>query len=384
MRKVKKLIALLLVVAISLSACNFNDAGISDNNDKSDDIEIDIDREKFTDMSDENFLSYIEDEVYAGIVDQLSSEKYQVEDVDAIYISQEYIDELEFNSQENIFFGYRLSELDKQYEGTRYIFTSDDKGNTVTQAYEKYDDTYDKVIQNIAIGTGVIAICATVSIVSPIVGAPAAVKIIFTAAAKTATTFALSSGTISAISAAIITGLETGNIEEAKKAAIVSGSESFKWGAIIGAVIGGTSSSVKLVKSARSHPKPRESEIYVLQHYKKAKEQIAFKDGEKVSYNTEGATRPDLIVKNKDGTVKAIEVKNYNLESEASRNELYHVLKRQISSRVENLPKGSTQEIVLDVRGRGLSKELIQEVTNKIKESCNNVYPDIPVKIIRY
>lgn len=383
----KKLISLLLVVVILLTACNSKDVNISDSSDKSvdvEDIETDVNCAQFTDMSGADFLTYVEDEVYAGIEGQLLNEKYQVENVDAIYISQEYIDELEFNSQENIFFGYKLSELDAQYEGTRYIFTTDDNGNTVIKAYEKYDDTYEKILRNVAIGTGVIVICATISIASAGVGAPAAVNMVFMASAKTAAAFALSSGAISATCAAIVTGVETENIEETMKAAAVSGSESYKWGAITGAVTGGASKAVKLIKSARSHPTPRQSEIDVLERYKRGEEQVAFKDKKRVNPKTEGSTRPDIIVKNKDNTVKAIEVKNYNLKSDKSRNNLYQVLKKQVSSRVENLPKGSTQEIVLDVRGRGFSKELIKDVTNKIQEACNSVYKDIPVTVMGY
>ena len=38
-----------------------------------------------------------------------------------------------------------------------------------------------------------------------------------------------------------------------------------------------------------------------------------------VSSTTTGATRPDVVVKNADGSIKAIEVKNYNLASSNSR-----------------------------------------------------------------
>ena len=52
-------------------------------------------------MSDEKLLQYIEDDIYAGITEQLASEDYTVESVDAIYISEEYLEEIEYNSQEN-------------------------------------------------------------------------------------------------------------------------------------------------------------------------------------------------------------------------------------------------------------------------------------------
>ena len=103
-----------------------------------------------------------------------------------------------------------------------------------------------------------------------------------------------------------------------------------------------------LVKSARSHPTPRESELKVLDRTKGAEEQVSYLDGVEVSPTTTGATRPDVVVKNADGSIKAIEVKNYNLASSNSRYYLNRELKRQVTNRVNNLPLGSTQEIVLD------------------------------------
>ena len=58
----------------------------------------------FTGMSDSALLPYIEDTLYSELVADLNSEEYFVEDVTAIYISQEYINELAYNSQSNTFF----------------------------------------------------------------------------------------------------------------------------------------------------------------------------------------------------------------------------------------------------------------------------------------
>lgn len=57
----------------------------------------------------------------------LDSSDYFVENVQAVYISQEYLDELAFNSQENVYFGYTLSELNAQFQGEKYIFTLGEK-----------------------------------------------------------------------------------------------------------------------------------------------------------------------------------------------------------------------------------------------------------------
>jgi hypothetical protein len=100
--------------------------------------------------------------------------------------------------------------------------------------------------------------------------------------------------------------------------------------------------------------------------------------------NTPGATRPDVVVKHADGTVRAIEVKNYNLASSSSRNTLLRELERQVKDRLSNLPAGSTQEIHLDVSGRGFSDELLQFVEKEIRERLADIYPDITIKFLRY
>lgn len=199
----------------------------------------------FTSLNDQNLMRYVEDTVYSDLVNQLGSDRYFVENVEAVYISKEYLDELAYNSQENIYFGYKLSELDEAFQGEKYIFTLGENGQTDVVPFEEYDDTYDKVIRNIAIGTGVILLCVTVSVVTGGVGAPA-VSMIFAASAKSATVFALSSGVISGVSAGVVEGIETHDFDKAMKAAALKGNEGFMWGACTGAVAGGASESIAL------------------------------------------------------------------------------------------------------------------------------------------
>lgn len=203
-----------------------------------------IDTENLT-MDDPDLLQYVEDNVYSTLVDQLDDEGYFVENVSAVYVSQEYLDEIAFNSQSNVFFGYSLQDLDAEFEGTRYVFTLGEDGSTTVQAFEDYDDTYERVIKNVAIGTGVILICVTVSVATAGAGAPA-VSLIFATAAKSGTTLALSSGAISFAAASIVTGVKSGNPEEAIKAGALAGSDSFKWGAISGAIAGGGTEALAL------------------------------------------------------------------------------------------------------------------------------------------
>lgn len=91
-----------------------------------------------------------------------------------------------------------------------------------------------------------------------------------------------------------------------------------------------------------------------------------------------------LPLNSNDGSIKAIEVKNYNLASSNSRSVLYKETVGEVTDRVNNLPSGSTQEIILDVRGRGFSKDVIDNVMENIQSRCAPVYKDIPVTVMSY
>ena len=195
------------------------------------------DVQEFRGMNDPSLLPYMEDALYDGLLTALDGGDYAVEDVRAVYISQEYLDELAYNSQANLFFGYTIAELDAQFEGTRYIFTLDEHNETGVKPFEAHEnDTYTRVLKNVAIGAGVILICVTVSVLSA-PGAPA-VSLIFACAAKTGTALAMKGGAMGFLSAGVLTYLQTGNLEKAFDAGLLKGSEGFKWGAIGGSLMG--------------------------------------------------------------------------------------------------------------------------------------------------
>ena len=200
---------------------------------------------EFENLDDTDLLRYIEDDVYAELVSALDSDQYFVENVRTAYISKEYLEEVSYNSKSNIFFGYTLQDLDNAYGDRKYVFTLEDNGETIVKPFEDYDDTYDRVIKNVAIGTGVILVCVTVSFVTAGAGAPAT-SMIFAASAKTGTVMALSTGGLGGIAAGIITNIQTGDMDQAIKAAALEGSEGFKWGAIAGMFSGGASEFMAL------------------------------------------------------------------------------------------------------------------------------------------
>ena len=351
---------------------------------------------EFTGMSDSNLLQYVEDSVYSDLVAEFSSEDYIIENVQATYVSKEYLEELSYNSQSNVFFGYTLEELNAQFQGTRYIFTLGDDGTTVVEPFEKYDDTYEKVVKNVAIGAGVILLCVTVSVVTGGAGL-APVSMVFMTSAKTAASFAVSGTFFGGISAGIVEGMRTNDFNAALKAAAVGGSEGLKWGAIFGALIGGatelsaihrTSKAVEgaieykkgTVKIPDDLPQWRQAELRALNETG-GYEQLSYLKGKQVQFGTQGATRPDIVRVLSDH-IEAIEVKYYNLENEACLSSLYNELVREITARVANLPKGSTQRIILDVTGRGFTEATCNTVKNKIWSLLENIYPNIPIEIV--
>ncbi len=201
-------------------------------------------------LDDTFLLQYVEDSVYSSLIHQLNSENFFIENVEAIYYPKEYIEALAFNSQQNRYFGYTAKELDTQFHGIKYIFTMGDDGRTIVVPMETVsDDIYVKAMEDVLIGSGVILICVTVSLIA----APAApaVGMIFTASASNGTAFALKSGAISFAAAAIIKGYETESFDQAIRAGVAAAGEGFKWGAITGIVVGGASKWKSLYGAAK-------------------------------------------------------------------------------------------------------------------------------------
>lgn len=259
-KSVSLLLSLLMLISV-LQGCNVNNGSskaTSDNTTtdetKTTDLSVSVQDQtfgiddtakSFNELSDPQLLGYMESAVYSDVLEHIDSTKYAVENVEAIYISKEYLEESSYNSKSNVFFGYTLDELDEQFQGTKYVFTLGDDGKTTVKPFEKYDDTYDKMLLNVAIGTGVILVCVTVSAVTAGAGAPAVAEI-FAMSAKTGAKVALSSAAIGGIAAGVIKGIETQDFEESLKAAALAGSEGFKWGAIVGAITGGIGEAASL------------------------------------------------------------------------------------------------------------------------------------------
>lgn len=229
----KRIIAVIITIAFLLTGCSIGGKNQESKTKTTTTTSI-SEKLKFGDMKNSESLEQYKDEVYSTLINSFGNKEYYIEDIKATYVSQEYIDEINENSKENIYFGYTLSQLDKQFSGKRYVFTADDNGKTVVKEFEKYDDTYEQVIKNVSVGAGVILFCATVSAVTGGV-----TYIVFATAASEGTKMALSAGGISAVISGGVTYVQTGDINKSLKSAALEGSKEFKWGAILGSVAGG-------------------------------------------------------------------------------------------------------------------------------------------------
>ena len=117
-------------------------------------------------------------------------------------------------------------------------------------------------------------------------------------------------------------------------------------------------------------PSWRQSEKDIANEYPGYREQVVFQGGKEVPKKVAGSTVPDLYrAKTFFRRAHAIEVKNYLLSEPANRKNLVNVLKKQINHRATELPKGTRQTIILDVRGQTISKEVLKALKAEIKEN---------------
>lgn len=250
----KRVLSLLILSALLLTSCGNSNSSNVKSESKVNDSEISNEdyTEKFNSINDQELNQYIEDAVYVELVNQINEwdteEEYYVESVDTAYISQEYIDELTYNSQSNIFFGYNLADLDEDFS-EKYVFSLGEEGETIIRPVEEYVNEYEAAIKNVAMGSGVILVCVTVSVATGGVGT-GAITIVFAEAAASGAVCAGMSGAIAGTASAIVAGIKTKNMNEAVKSGLIGASEGFKCGAIIGAVTGSVS-GVGIVNSLK-------------------------------------------------------------------------------------------------------------------------------------
>lgn len=250
----KKLLAVLMSGTLALSGCSIpvHQDSADSNSLETQQANLEVSAAQggeFAKMSEEGLPEYIRDSVYEQVLSHGLPDGSLVENVQAVYISQEYIDELAYNSQSTVFFGYTIAELQNQFQGSKYVYTLGDDGQTIVHACQGYDDTYDQIIRNVAVGGGVILVCVTVSAATA--GVAPACSMVFAIAASTGTEAALSGAAIGAITSGAATAILTdGDVEASVKAAALGGSEGLKVGAMMGAIGGGAAEATGLKGAA--------------------------------------------------------------------------------------------------------------------------------------
>lgn len=243
----RRLLVILLCLALTLQGCAFPKAEQAAEGSTETVKDNEAARTAVSDGSID--LQTIEDAVYEEAINCVGA-GYFIENVEARYVSQEYLDELAYNSQANLYFGFTLEELEETYDGGGYLFTVDSNGKTTTKAFEEYEPEFDTTVRNLAVGGGVILVCVTVSAVTA--GSAPAVSMVLAVAATEATKAAVVGGALGAAAGAINTGIQTGDPEEALKSAALLGSEGFKVGAIGGAIGGAASELAGLYGASRN------------------------------------------------------------------------------------------------------------------------------------
>lgn len=338
----------------------------------------------FYSMDNPALMQYIEDSVYANMEEALDDD-FVVQEISAVYLTPEYIEELEYYSRKNNYFGYELDELDANFAGSRYVFTLGENHETIVKKVEAQDNSYDllTMVRDVAVGSGVILICVVVTFFTKGTGTPKTIQILHavsTAAMKQAIEEAADGVFYSATTAAMAEMKDTGDPIAALQAAAVAGSEGYRRGAIVGTAKGTLWSLAGL--RTKKVPDPLDSEHKTLELFDNGNDvrtQVSYYNREVAQPGTESSTRPDII-RWVDDHLEAIEVKNYDCKRHLS--QLSHTLRKQVSDRVQHLPEGSTQRIVLDFRNRGYTQFFADSVRAFIQESLMDIYPNIPVDFI--
>ena len=119
--------------------------------------------------------------------------------------------------------------------------------------------------------------------------------------------------------------------------------------------------------SGEERPTWRESEVDVGKELpKNAREQVAFKAGQEVPTSTKGSVRPDWCY----GKC-TIEVKNYDINTNSDG--LVQKVAEQAKQRAIELPEGTTQKVVIDVRGQQYSQAQLAQIARSIQQRSGGV-----------
>ena len=117
-----------------------------------------------------------------------------------------------------------------------------------------------------------------------------------------------------------------------------------------------------------SRPTWRQSELDAVTEFPDYDAQKSFIDGKEVPYGTKGSVRPDYY---RAGI--SVDVKNYDIGGLKGRRNLVRTIERQYSQRVENLPHGTQQIVMIDMRGQKIEASTLVELYNDIIQKTSSI-----------
>ncbi len=116
-----------------------------------------------------------------------------------------------------------------------------------------------------------------------------------------------------------------------------------------------------------SRPTWRQSELDAAKDFPDYDAQKSFINGQEVPYGTKGSVRPDYY---KNGY--SVDVNNYNVESASGRSNLARNIEKQYYQRIQNLPEGTKEIVMIDIRGQSISDASMSALYDDIMRRTNN------------
>jgi hypothetical protein len=134
------------------------------------------------------------------------------------------------------------------------------------------------------------------------------------------------------------------------------------------------------LRGPATRPSWRQSEVDVTSSLQREgyRPQVSFKDGVEVKYGTSGSSRPELY---RPGS--SVEVKNYDVTTSAGRSRLVDNVLGQTETRATNLPAGTHQTVVVDVRGQQVAPEVLDDLAERLAARSNGVLDPDDILFLR-
>lgn len=194
------------------------------------------------DLEDDSISSDTNDDLKNIIKDDLTNklgDNYQVDYVDSVYMSKEYIEEVTYNGKDNIYFGYNYDQIARSMGNKNWTFTVSDDGKTVVSVVEEANSALFNLVKNLAIVRGIIMVGTIISIISEN-NIRHSIACFVVGAANLTLVAATTGALISGITAGIVEGIKTGDFAGSIECGVNALEKGFKYGALAGSLMAST------------------------------------------------------------------------------------------------------------------------------------------------